>query len=259
MSRALAVLVWLGPLGVLAGDGTVDWERQVLRVTGNGPPDVKASNAAQARLGAERSARDNALAALRERVQGLPLRADRTVGEELADGDARRRLDPVLQGYRVVRTRYFSDGGVRLEVELPLGVLTEALVNPSGPVGVPGPGKPTEDKAPAEGKHTGVVVDARALGMTAMLAPRLVDDTTGQPLHGPATLDARARQDLGVAGFFPTLEAARASARVGTRPLVLKAVKRDGADLRLDPDAVKALAELGPRPLAEGHVAILIQ
>ena len=259
MSRALCVLVWMVPLSVLARDGHVDWERQVLRVTGDGPPDVKAANASQARLGAERSARQNALADLREQVKGLPLRADRTVGEELAREETRRQVEDVLKGYQVVRTRYYSDGGVRLDVEFPLGALTAVLVTSAG-TATREAAKPGEGKVDAAAeKHTGLVVDARKLGMTPMLAPRLVDDASGQPLHGPASLDVEARKGLGVAGFFQKLEEARASSRVGARPLVIEAARLEGSDLRLGPDAVKALAGLSPRLMAEGHVAILIQ
>ena len=235
----------------------VDWQRQVLQVTGLGPPDAKATNPAQARLGAERSARERAQTQLLEQVKGLPLRADRTVGEELAREETRRQVEGVLRGYQVLSTRYYSDGGVRLEVELPLGALTAVLVAPEGPARAES--KPAgETKAREEGP-TGVVVDARALGLTPVLAPRLVDAATGQVLAGPALLDTRGREGLGVAGFFRTPEQARASGRVGPRPLVLEAAALRGSDLQLGPDAVKALAALAPQVLAEGHVALLTQ
>jgi hypothetical protein len=248
------VLVLWAPLSVLADSGGVDWQRQVLRATGNGPPDVKASNPSQARLGAERSAKELAFAGLLERAKSLPLRSDRTVGEELAREETRRQLEGVLRGHQVVRKRYYSDGGVQWDVEVPLGALTTVLVAPEAETK---PSGSREEAAPS--KVTGLVVDARKLGMTPVLAPRLIDAATGERLYGLASLGAEAREKAGVAGFFQKLEDARKAGRVGAKPLVIEAARLQGSDLQLGPDEVKKLGELEPRLLAEGRVAILIQ
>lgn len=265
MRRALWALVLAAPLSALAQGNGVDWQRQVLRVTGDGPPDVKASNPSQARLGAERSAKEDAFADLLAQAKDVHVRADRTVGDEMAREETRRQVEDVLRGYKVVRKRYYSDSGVQLEVEVPLGALTSVLVQPA-PVGATAPGdtktaettKPAGTKKDAKAKHTGLVVDARKLGMTPVLAPRLLD-ASGQPLYGVESLSAEARKTTGVAGFFGSIEEARKSALVGTKPLVLEAVKLEGSDLQLGPDAGKALAGLDPSLLAEGRVAILIK
>ena len=265
MRRALWGLVLAVPLSALAQGNGVDWQRQVLRVTGDGPPDVKASNPSQARLGAERSAKEDAFADLLEQAKGLRLRADRTVGEEMAREETRRQVEDVLRGYKVVQTRFFSDSGVQLEVEVPLGALTAVLVTPA-PAGTAAPSetnpagtKPAGTKKNARAKHTGLVVDARKLGMTPVLAPRLIDAATGERLYGLASLGAEAREKAGVAGFFQKLEDARKAGRVGAKPLVIEAARLQGSDLQLGPDEVKKLGELEPRLLAEGRVAILIQ
>jgi hypothetical protein len=239
-------------LSALAQGNGVDWQRQVLRVTGDGPPDVKASNPSQARLGAERSAKEDAFKDLLEQVKGVHLRADRTVGDEMAREDTRRKVEDVLRGYKVVQTHYYSDSGVRMEVEVPLAALTSVLV----PAAEPKQDAPA--KKDARTKHTGLVVDARKLGLTPVLAPRLLD-ASGQPLYGVETLSAEARKATGAAGFFGSLEQARKSTLVGERPLVLEAERVEGSDLVLGPDAAKALAGMDPRLLAEGRVAILIR
>ncbi len=252
MRRTLWALVLVAPLSVLAQGNGVDWQRQVLRVTGDGPPDVKASNPSQARLGAERSAKEDAFEDLLEQVKGVHLRADRTVGDEMAREETRRKVEDVLRDYKVVQKRYYSDSGVRMEVEVPLAALISVLV----------PAAEAKQDAPvkkdARKKHTGLVVDARKLGLEPVLAPRLLD-ASGQPLYGVETLSAEARKITGVAGFFGSLEQARKSTRVGERPLVLEAARIQGSDLVLESDAAKALAGLDPRLLAEGRVAILIR
>jgi hypothetical protein len=259
--RALWGLVLAVPLSALAQGNGVDWQRQVLRVTGDGPPDVRASNPSQARLGAERSAKEDALQDLLEQVKGVHLRADRTVGEEMAREETRRKVEEVLRGYKVVHKRYYSDSGVQLEVEVPLGALTSVLVAPTAAPAEPKK-EPEAKEAPPKkavrAKHTGLVVDARKLGLVPMLAPRVLD-AAGQPLYGVETLSEEARRTLGVAGFFGSLEQARKSTRVGERPLVLEAARVEGSDVVLGPDATKALAGLAPELLAEGRVALLIR
>ncbi|WP_309892068.1 hypothetical protein [Archangium sp.] len=254
MRRALWGLVLAIPLSALAQGNGVDWQRQVLRVTGDGPPDVKASNPSQARLGAMRSAKEDALEDLLEQVKGVRLSADRTVGDEMAREDTRRKVEEVLRGYKVVQTRYFSDSGVQLEVEVPLGALTSVLVAPA----TAEPKKEPEPKKAVKAKHTGLVVDARKLALVPMLAPRVLD-ASGQPVYTVETLSEEARRTLGVAGFFGSLEQARKSTRVGERPLVLEAARVEGSDVVLGPDAAKALEGLDPEFLAEGRVALLIR
>lgn len=260
MRRALWALVLAAPLSALA-QGSVDWQRQVLRVTGEGPPDVKASNPSQARLGAERSAKEDAFKDLLEQAKGLRLRADRTVGDEMARDEVRQRVEDVLRGYKVVRKNYYSDSGVRLEVEVPLGALTAAVLAPApAPSAAPAVDepKPAEAKKDTKAKHTGLVVDARKVGMVPVLAPRLLD-ADGQPLYGEETLSAEARKVTGVAGFFGSVEQARKASLVGERPLVVEAARLEGSDIVLSPEAVKAIAGLEPRLLSEGRVAILIR
>ncbi len=253
MRRALLWgLVLAVPLSALAQGTGVDWQRQVLRVTGDGPPDVKASNPSQARLGAERSAKEDAFKDLLEQVKGVRLRADRTVGDEMAREEIRLKVEEVLRGYKVVQKRFFSDSGVQLEVEVPLGALLSVLVAPEPA------SKDAQPTKAAEAKHTGLVVDARKLGLVPMLAPRVLD-ASGQPVYGVETLSEEARRTRGVAGFFGSLEQARKSTRVGERPLVLEASRVEGSDVVLGPDAAKALEGLEPELLAEGRVALLIR
>jgi hypothetical protein len=228
----------------------INWEGQVLRATGSGAPDLKAANPAQARLGAERAAKLDAFRNLLEQAKGIQVSAGRTVGDEWARDDAKGRVEGAIKGYKVVARRYFSDSGVELDVEVPLAALTAALA-------------PAQDPAivlNAEGaaKYTGLVVDARGLGLKPVLAPRLVD-TAGKALYGLAVLTEEARGTAGVAAWFDSLDAARKAARVGDKPLVVKAAQLQGSDLVLNAEGARALAEANTRFLAEGRVVIVTQ
>ena len=80
-------LVYLLALGLSAGAlaqekkeeakpaSGVNWEGQVLKATGSGAPDMKASNPAQARLGAETAAKMDAFRNLLAQAKGIQISA----------------------------------------------------------------------------------------------------------------------------------------------------------------------------------------
>lgn len=262
MKRALWVLVlgtpWMAmgqtqeakskaPVAVLAPAKAAgaDWKDGMLRATGAGAPDLKASNLAQARLGAERAAKADAVRNLLRQLEGVPLRADQSVGQALAQEGMRGRVEEALRAFKVSNKRYYSDGGVELDVEVPLPALTAVLVPPSAT------GIPVNKQGPKT--YTGLVVDARGLGAKPALAPLLLD-ATGTPVYG---LDALSRRTLAVAAYPEGLDEARKSLLVGAKPLVVKAVRLQGTDLVLADEALKQLAAADGSFLAEGRVAIV--
>lgn len=228
----------------------VSWEGQVVRATGAGAPDMKASSPAQARLGAEKAAQLDAFRNLLAQVKGIQVSAGRTVGEAMGEGEIRGRVEGVLRGYKVTGKRYFSDSGVELDVEVPLAALTGAVT--------PAAGESIALETDGEAKHTGLVVDARGLGVKPVLAPRLVD-ASGKALYGAQALSAQARQSAAVAAWAGSLEAAKKSALVGARPLVVKAASAKGSDLVLSPQEAGRLADANNSYLAEGRVIIVTQ
>ncbi|MFP2903789.1 LPP20 family lipoprotein [Pyxidicoccus sp. 3LFB2] len=229
----------------------VNWEGQVLRATGAGAPDLKAANPAQARLGAERAAKLDALRNLLEQARGIQLSAGRTVADEMSREEVRSRVEGAIRGYKVVAKRYFSDSGVEVDVEVPLAAITATLVTSA-------PDSVISLNAEGSKKYTGLVVDARGLGVKPMLAPRLLDGS-GKALYGAAALSDESRATAGVAAWFQSLEAAKKATLVGEKPLVVKATGLKGSDLVLASDDVKALGEVNTRFLAEGRVVIVTQ
>ena len=237
----------------------VNWEGQVLRATGAGAPDMKASSPAQARLGAERAAQMDAFRNLLAQVRGIQVSAGKTVGDALSADEVKAKVEGVIRGYKVVGKRYFSDGGVELDVEVPLAAITAAVLDATKPADAET--APKDEAAVAlntEGakKNTGLVVDARGLGVKPALAPRLLGPD-GKALYGAEALSAEARQTSAVAAYMAGLDQAKKSVLVGDKPLVLKADKADGSDLVLSAEAVKQLAAINNAFLAEGRVVIV--
>jgi hypothetical protein len=228
--------------------GGVSWEGQVIKATGSGAPDMKASNPAQARLGAENAAKLDAFRNLLAQVKGIHVSADRTVADEMNRDEVRGKVEGVIRGFKVTAKRYFSDSGVEMDVEVPLAMLTEAVA----PVGESSFALNTK----GEKKNTGLIIDARGLGVQPALAPRLLD-AAGNPVYGADTLSPDVRKTTTVAGYHKTVDDAKKSPRLGSRPLVVKAAKVQGSDVVLTEEAMKELVASNNAYLSEGRVAIV--
>lgn len=251
----------------------VSWEGQVIRATGAGAPDMKASSPAQARLGAERAALLDAFRNLLSQVKGVQVDGTRKMDDVMQANEVRARVEGVIKGYKVTNKRYFSDNGVEIDVEVPVAMLTDILdpdatqqlavpAKPDGkPVDKPAdkpaekqPEKGPEAVATAEG--TGLVIDARGLKLMPALMPRVLDET-GKPVYSVDSLSAEARKTTGVAAYVQSLDEARKSMKAGEKPLVVKAAKASGADVLLPQDEAKKLLSANPPFLAQGKVVIV--
>lgn len=228
----------------------VNWAGQVVRATGQGAPDVKAQTPAQARLGAERAALADALRNLLAQVKGVSVDGTQKMSDLMAKDEVRTRVEGLVRGYKVVNKRYFSDGGVEVEIEVPLALLSDVVDPDTTQLLAVG-------KTDGEKSTTGLVIDARGLKVTPSLMPRLIGDD-GKPLYSIDSLSAEARKQSGVASYVASLEDANKSLKAGEKPLVLKAAKAAGADLQLAPEDAKKLAALNTAFLADGKVVIVL-
>lgn len=228
----------------------VNWQGQTVRATGAGAPDMKAQNAAQARLGAERAALLDAFRNLLSQVKGVSVDGTRKMGDLMQKDEVRARVEGLVKGYSIANKRYFSDNGVEVEIEVPLALLSDVIDPDATPV-TPSVGKPEGEKA------TGLVIDARGLKAMPALMPRVLDDA-GKPVYTIDSLSASARKVSGAASYVQTLDEAQKSMKAGEKPLVVKAAKASGADLQLAPEDAKRLAALNTSFLADGKVVIVL-
>jgi hypothetical protein len=257
---ALAAAATLATLPAARAETGVDWQRKVVWCTGSGAANLRdaGGNPAVARIGAEKAAKLDALRSCMETLKGVQLDSGRTVGGALAsDQTLTGQVQGLVKGFKVIGSpRYFSDGGVELDVEVPLdGALSEALL--------PKAEKKEEPKAPAKRSEgaplgTSLVVDARGQKVVPALAARILDES-GKELYGPATLGEKGRKAGGTAAYANDLVAAKAAMkdRVGDRPIVVKAVRADGPDLVISASDAAALSGSDLGFLADARVVIL--
>jgi len=110
--------------------GKINWTTSEIIATGIGAPSTMATNQAQARAMAERAAYVVALRNLLETVKGVRVDSETVVENFMVKSDViKTRVDGIVQGARVVKKQYMSDGSVEMQVAMPMkGAFLDALV-----------------------------------------------------------------------------------------------------------------------------------
>jgi hypothetical protein len=262
------------------GPGTVNWTTGMITAVGLGAPPENAANKAQARAMAERAAFSVAVRNLLEVVKGIQVDSATLVENMVVSNDiVKTRVTGLVKGAQALKKDVQPDGGVEVTVGVPLtGELVDIVIPkefgrkapapvaakpvPAAPApkapdapAVPPPAAPPAAKpaAPASAAaagdgYTGLLVDARGLGLKPALAPKLVDEQ-GKELYASEVLDRNQAVQMGVAGYAKDLVAGSRNPRVTDNPLVVKALRATGnkaTDIVLGADSVKAIQQSEP-------------
>jgi hypothetical protein len=204
--------------------GLIDWTDQVVREVGIGAPNPNDPIGAQ-RAGALEAAKRVAIRNLLERVKGMTVTSEVTVEQYMVTSDViYNRVDGVVKNFRVVDTRYKSDGSVEVEVEVPLSGLFETIL----PDQIPMQMQPYNYQGPASSAvYTGLIIDARGLSVRPALAPKILDQNNME-VYGSGTVSRDYALQIGVVGYEKDVNRARANERVTNNPLVIKAISTSG-------------------------------
>ncbi len=99
-----------------------EWVPITITAKGGGAPPPNAVSPAQARLMTERAAKVDAMRNLLEQAYGVRIKSRTTVKDFITQSDTiKARVNAFIRGAKVVDTKYLSDGGVEVEMELVLG------------------------------------------------------------------------------------------------------------------------------------------
>ncbi|NQT24289.1 LPP20 family lipoprotein [candidate division KSB1 bacterium] len=250
-----ALLLSQGYVQPVGSTGNVDWTQQVMRSTGIGAPNPNMPLASQ-RAGALRAAKVDAWRNLLETVKGVYLTSETVVENAMLSSDViSTRVEGALKGFKVVDTRYLSTGDVEVEVEAPLtGIIMDALLPAQTGGGMlqtaaqtvcPTCGQPVSPGTQLAGgaqpvqvggamasmgsssTYTGLVVDARGLGLRPAMAPAVLDDQ-GEEVYGSRFVSREYAVDIGMAGYEKDINRASQNERVTNNPLIVKGVKASG-------------------------------
>lgn len=205
--------------------GKVDWSTGVITAVGIGAPPAQPANAAQARAMAERAAQVVALRNLLEAVKGVRVDSTTLVENFMVTSDViQTSVNGIVQGAMVMDKKYMSDGSVEVTVGMKLtGALADALLPRTPPTGLTGTLVPA---APGQA-YTGLIVDARGLGLKPAMAPKIVNEE-GREVYGSAWVGRDYAVREGMVGYLKDPIAAQTNPRVADRPLLVKALRVSG-------------------------------
>jgi len=112
------------------GSGKINWTTSEIMATGIGAPSSMQMNPSQARAMTERAAYVVALRNLLETIKGVRVDSETVVENFMVKSDViRTRVEGIIQGARVVKKQYMSDGSVEIQVAMPMkGAFLDAIV-----------------------------------------------------------------------------------------------------------------------------------
>lgn len=248
----------------------VDWTKRVVVAKGIGAVNPKQPQGA-ARPGAIRAAQQLALRNALELVKGVPITSTTTVENAVTtDDNVRSKVEGYVRGFQFSAPHYMDDLTVEVSVEIPLdgidNIVLPVAIQPKASVqawswGQDGKGAPPPNLKSSV--YSGLVIDARGLGLLPALAPRVLE-SEGKELYGSANVDRAWAAKYGTAGYAKTLDGARAlKDRIGDNPAVFKAVKATGpskTDLVVSAEdalAIKSAAQ-NLKFLSEARVVFIV-
>lgn len=244
-------------------NGAVDWQKGVLTAKGIGLPPANAVSLAQARAMAVRAAVVDARRNLLSVAKGVQIDSATTIQNAMVRDDVViERVRGFLQSSQILDTAYMSDGSVEITVGMPLyGGMADAILPPASTFGAlrpptgglqdtenglqaPAPevvppgavpdstpeedGQSAADLPPVQHVYTGLLVDARGLGVRPAMTPRIVTES-GREVYGSAAVSRDFAIRQGMAGYARDIEQAGSNTRVADNPLTIKAVNASGA------------------------------
>jgi hypothetical protein len=209
--------------------GQVNWTLGIIQATGMGafPDDI--TNPVQRLAMARRAAVTVARRNLLEVTKGIRIDSETTVENFMVTSDEiKTSVDGFVRGATVVKETNLVGGGVQVTVQIKLKGEFGEVVLSNALQGVPDKFFPSSDTQPsAEGVFTGLVVDARGLGVRPAMAPKIIDEND-QEVYGSARVSRDFAVQQGMAGYTKSLEAARKNDRVIDNPLFVKGIRADG-------------------------------
>jgi hypothetical protein len=219
-----------GVQSVANGSGTVDWRQGVIEAKGFGVAPAQYASMAQARIMARRAAIVDGYRNLAEAVKGVQVDDESTMlNFQLADDRVRTKVSALIQGARVISERQTPDGGYEVVMTLNLygdnSLDRVVMESPqmSQPTSIP---QPTSSITYAD-KVTGIVVDARGLGLEPVMAVEVFDQS-GRVIYGNQYVDPNYQISRGLADYIFTDDDLQSidngQSRAGNAPITVRAV-----------------------------------
>lgn len=113
---------------------------------------------------------------------------------------------------------------------------SDTMVKPFVPAGTPVEPPPAVTTA---GPYTGLIVDGSGLNVFPAMSPNVLDPA-GKNVYGFIKCDSETVIDYGIVAYARSIDQAKANARAGTNPLIVKGIQKSGS---FDADIVISAAD----------------
>jgi hypothetical protein len=244
--------------------GIINYEDGYVEAVGIGAVDPAKIKGTNARPMCLRAATVVAYRNLLEVTKGVQIDSQTTIRDFVTESDViNAAISGFVKGARTVNTDYLSDGTCEVTLRMSLSgkfaqtIIPKAIqeqqkrespppppVKPEPPPvkPEPAPGKPLPMPAAAP-VYTGMVVDARGLGVRPAMSPKIVDEA-GAEVYGSMIVDKTYAVSQGISGYARDLTAAQGNQRVTDNPVTVKGVSAEGAgkaDIKISNDDARQI------------------
>ncbi|MGC9042376.1 MAG: LPP20 family lipoprotein [Myxococcota bacterium] len=273
--------------------GQVNWTNKVIVVTGSAAPNLKGGVvAAQVRLQTERAAELDAYRKILEIVKGVRVDSSWTVGDMMQSvPEVRTTVEGLIKGMKRIDTKYYSDGGVDVIVQVDLEGMMASTVAKEVVKKVSdkkeedaqatkektdkkdikpaleskkeeirkeepkGKGSQKEEQKVAQSDVTGVIINVKGHPYQPVMYPKILDDKNNE-LFAVEKADPNLLNEGKLVSYYLSENAAKNSERVKDKPVIINAVsvKNKSEIIIRSDDAKKINREL----LRNGRLAIIV-
>lgn len=228
---AAPLLYAASPIEETDQSGRVLWNQSVIEAVGIGFPSAEATSAGQGRMLARRAAIVDAYRNLAETIQGVRVDAETTMQNlQITSDVVKTKVSGLIQGAKILREQAMADGSYKVVIAVNLygeGSLADIALNQVKPDRIVDFPQAAAPQYSTGSPYTGVVVDARGLGLEATFSPRIYDEN-GRIIYGNMYIDTNLAISQGMVDYAPTAEMAQAAesgqSRAGSCPIVVKAI-----------------------------------
>lgn len=258
---------------VEAAEGGLHWEDGKVIAVGYGLPPTGVYGT-RADLLARRVAIVDAQRNLAEFIQGTQIDAETTLHNYMTENDTvKTRVSALIRGATIVEEEAMGDGSYRVTMSVPLygagksvssAILPALRENkePLPPPAVVSPAPTTrqeiQDRVKNGTNYTGVIVDASGMGLMASFSP-VIYGTNGRAVYGIQNINYDRAISQGMVGYAKNLASAMNLSRIGSTPLVVKAVQVRGGRNSVNPVNVVVSVEDANKILLANEKSNMLQ
>lgn len=211
----------------LKENGSINWSRGVVQAKGIGIPPTKLSGDSNARPEALTDAKLNASHVILKIIKELRINGTTVVGDYAIQEPAiMSKIENMANNAKVVKKEYLTDGTVKIEMEVNLRGGFAQLILPKEIKPLDSIKLVTMNKSSTP-VFTGLVVDAKGLGVKPVMVPKIIDENN-QEVYGSAFVSREYAVQQGMSGYSRDLKESLKDKRVSDYPLVVKGLKTSG-------------------------------